>query len=153
MNKPLKEGDQIPHFSLNDQNGKLFSIDSLLGKENMVIYFYPKDETKVCTAQACSFRDEYEEFKELGCEVIGISSDGEKSHEKFAANHNLPFILLSDTNNTVRKEFGVPKDLFGLIPGRYTYLVDKEGIIRLVFHSATQAKSHTTAAIKALKEL
>ncbi len=149
--KPLKTGDRVPSFQLKDQQDHLFSIDSILGKKNMVIYFYPKDETKVCTAEACSFRDNYEKFVELGCEVIGISSDDVESHKKFAANHHLPFILLSDPENKVRELFGVPKDFLGLIPGRYTYVIDKSGTIIHVFNSAFNAGKHIEESLKALK--
>ena len=102
----IKVGDTIPHFTTIDSNGSAFNSQSHLGK-SLVIYFYPKDETRVCTEQACSFRDNYEEFKELGAEVIGISSDMDKSHQKFASKHQLPFILLSDNNKKLRKLFGV----------------------------------------------
>ncbi len=149
--KRLQVGDRLPSFTLKAQNGKDFSIDELLGKRNIVVYFYPKDDTKVCTAQACGFRDAYEEFKDLGCEVVGISSDNEKSHQKFMANHKLPFILLSDTEKSVRKLFGVPKDLFGLLPGRYTYIINKEGVIIKIFNSAFSAVGHIAEALKALK--
>lgn len=147
----LQVGDRVASFTLKNQSGKDFSIDELLGNKNLVIYFYPKDETKVCTAQACGFRDAYEEFKDLDCEVIGISSDNEKSHQKFIANHKLPFILLSDAEKSVRKLFGVPKDLFGLLPGRYTYITDKEGVIIKIFNSAFSAGGHIEEALKALK--
>ena len=148
----LIKGDQLPSFKLKDQNNQLFSIDSIIGKKNIVIYFYPKDETKVCTAEACSFRDNYEQFQNLGCEVIGISSDNVESHKKFSENHNLPFILLSDEQNEVRKLFGVPNDLLGLIPGRYTYVIDKRGEIIHIFNSAFNADKHIEEALKALKK-
>lgn len=151
-NKELKQGDKIPTFILKNQKGKDFNLDDIVGKKNLVIYFYPKDETTVCTAQACSFRDSYQDFKDLGAEVIGISSDSEESHQKFAKNHNLPFILLSDSKQEVRNAFGVPKDFLGLLPGRYTYVVNKQGEIILVFNSALNAKKHIDAALKALKK-
>ncbi len=147
----LKTGDRVPSFQLKDQHDRLFSIVSVLGKKNIVIYFYPKDETKVCTAEACSFRDNYEKFLEYNCEVIGISSDDVQSHKKFAENHHLPFILLSDKENKVRELFGVPKDLLGLIPGRYTYVVDLSGKIILIFNSAFNASKHIEESLKALK--
>ncbi len=149
--KKLEVGDAIPKFELKDSNSKLVSIDTIIGSKNIVIYFYPKNETKVCTAQACSFRDNYEEFQDLECEVIGISSDNEESHKNFAKNHNLPFILLSDSANKVRKEFGVPKDMMGLAPGRYTYVVNKEGKIIYIFNSALNAKIHIKKSIEALR--
>ena len=153
MNKRLKIGDIIPKFSLKDQYGNDFKIEELIGKQRLVIYFYPKDETTVCTAQACSFRDSYQDFKDLGCEVIGISSDDEKSHKSFAQNHRLPFVLLSDTKKEVRKLFGVPRDAFGLISGRYTYVIDKKGKIIHIFNAAFSAHKHIEEAIRVLKEL
>lgn len=151
MSKEIKTGDQVPHFTLKNQRGEDFSTERLLGKKNMVIYFYPKDETKVCTIEACSFRDNYEVFQELDCEVIGISNDGEKSHRSFAANHSLPFILLSDEKNRVRKLFGVPKDFLGLMPGRYTYVVNKAGEVIFVFNSALNGQKHVEEALRVLK--
>jgi len=150
-NSELKIGDSIPSFTLQNQNGDNFSIDKIVGNKNIVIYFYPKDETTVCTKEACSFRDSYEDFKELGCEVIGISSDDVESHKNFAENHNLPFILLSDVDKKVRKLFGVPNDMFGMLPGRYTYVINKKGKIILVFNSALNAQKHIDEALKILK--
>ena len=153
MSKRLKVGDVIPEFSLKDQHGNDFTIKKFIGKQRIVIYFYPKDETTVCTAQACSFRDSYQDFKDMGCEVIGISSDDEKSHKNFASKYQLPFILLSDTKKEVRKLFGVPRDAFGLISGRYTYVVDEKGIIIHIFNAAFSADKHIEEAIQALNEL
>lgn len=150
-NQQINVGDQVPSFRLRDQNNNLFSVDSLIGKKNLVIYFYPKDETKVCTAEACSFRDNYEKFQKLGCDVIGISSDNVESHKNFANNHRLPFILLSDEENEVRNLFGVPNDLLGLIPGRYTYVTNKKGEIIHIFNSAFNADKHIEESLKALK--
>lgn len=131
----IQTGDKLPEFSLKDQNGNDFSITSLIGKKVLVIYFYPKDYTPGCTKEACSFRDSYEDLKSLGAEVIGISDDSVLRHQKFSKSYSLPFILLSDTGNKVRKLFGVPSNLFGLIPGRVTYVVDKKGIVVLAFDS------------------
>jgi peroxiredoxin Q/BCP len=147
----LNTGDKIPSFTLTDQNGNLFNIDTIKGKKNMVIYFYPKNETKICTVQACSFRDAYQDFQELGCEVIGISSDNVKSHISFTENHSLPFTLLSDGNKKVRKLFGVSNDLF-VIPGRVTYVINKEGVIIHVFNDQLSASKHIKEALKALKK-
>src|SRR5680860_266986 len=123
----IKKGDKCPKFTLKDQNGEQFNMEDVLGKENLVLYFYPKDDSPGCTKQACSFRDSFEDFVEIGARVIGISSDDEKSHKKFAKKHNLPFTLLADSDKKVRKMFGVPTNLLGLIPGRVTYVIDKEG--------------------------
>ena len=113
--KTIGVGDRIPEFALPDQHGNIIDIKSFLGKQDLVIYFYPKDDTPGCTKEACSFRDQYEDFKELGAEVIGISSDDTDSHKQFAEKYNLNFTLLSDANGQVRKQFGVPTNFFGLV--------------------------------------
>lgn len=148
----LKPGEKVPSFSLPDQQGKEFNINSLLFKKALVIYFYPKDETAGCTKQACAFRDAYQDFTDAGAEVIGISSDSSDSHQSFADHHNLPFILLSDTDGTVRNLFGVPTDLLGLLPGRVTYIVDKNGIIKYIFNSQIRIEKHITEALRILNE-
>lgn len=147
----LNIGDTIPSFTLRDQNNNIFSIDSVIGKKSIVIYFYPKDDTPGCTKEACSFRDEYETFKNLDAIVIGISSDDTESHKDFASKYNLPFTLLSDTKKEVRKMFGVPKYL-GMIAGRVTYVIDKKGKIKYIFNSMKNAEKHIGEALKILRE-
>lgn len=147
----LKVGDKVPSFQLKDQDGHLFDINSVLGKQPLVIYFYPKDETSVCTKEACSFRDSYTAFSQYGAKVIGISSDGVTSHKKFAEHHRLPFTLLADTSNSVRKLFGVPKTF--VIPGRVTYIVDKKGVVVHTFNSMKDVEKHVTESLEALKKL
>ena len=148
----LQVGDKIPNFEAKDSNGNDFDSASIIGKKPVVFYFYPKDNTPGCTAQACSFRDQYEDFKDLGAEVIGISSDSVQSHEKFAKRYKLPFLLLSDNDRKLRKLFGVKTNLFGLLPGRVTYVSDKNGIIQLVFDSLV-ATSHIPKALKIIKKM
>ena len=148
----LKIGDKVPNFKLKDGNGNEFESDSVLGKKPVVLYFYPKDDTAGCTAQACSFRDSYQDFQDLGAEVIGISSDSEESHKKFAKSYKLPFILLSDTNKKVRTLFGVPTSMFGLLPGRVTYVIDENGIVRLLFDSM-MPNNHMNKALEFLKKI
>ncbi|MCP4442225.1 MAG: peroxiredoxin [Aureispira sp.] len=147
----LKLGDSIPSFELKDQEENLINSNSLKGKP-LVIYFYPKDDTPGCTAQACSFRDNYEEFEELGALVIGISGDSPKSHLKFAQKHRLPFMLLSDVGNKVRKQFGVPGSLFGMLPGRVTYVFDNKGSLIHIFNSQLKAKAHIPEALRQLQK-
>jgi peroxiredoxin Q/BCP len=118
----------------------------------MVVYFYPKDETAGCTAEACSFRDSYEDFTAAGAEVIGISGDSSSSHEKFASHHRLPFVLLSDPDGTARDAFGVKKTL-GLIPGRYTFVVDRKGVIQHGFESQVRVGKHVDEALASVKRL
>lgn len=149
MNK-VEIGSHIPSFSLPDQDGKNFNINSAVGQKNLVIYFYPKDDTPGCTKEACTFRDQYETFREAGAEVIGISSDDVDSHKKFALKHRLTFPLLSDEGGKVRKQFGVPANLLGLLAGRVTYVVNKQGIVVHVFNSQSQSEKHITEALKAL---
>jgi peroxiredoxin Q/BCP len=149
----IQTGDKCPTFSLPDQNGQIVNSDELIGKKILVIYFYPKNETSGCTREACSFRDSYEEFKDLGCEVIGISSDSVSSHKKFEQNHRLNFILLADTKKEVRKAFGVPPSLFGLISGRVTYIVDLQGTVRGVYNSLTDAEGHIREALRTVKDI
>ena len=146
----LHVGDKIPNFEAVDSNGSTFDSASVVGKQPLVIYFYPKDDTPGCTAQACSFRDQYQDFKDLGAEVIGISSDSIQSHQKFSKRYNLPFILLSDGDKKLRKLFDVPTNLFGLLPGRVTFVADANGIIQLIFDSMS-AKIHITKALAILK--
>ena len=153
MSKAIQKGDQCPAFELPDQNGDSFSSTEIIGKKNVIIYFYPKDDSPGCTKQACSFRDSYEDFSEVGATVIGISSDDETSHRKFAKDHNLPFTLLADTDKKVRKAFGVPTNLLGLIPGRVTYVIDKKGIVRGVFNSQMKFDQHVNEALAILGEL
>jgi len=146
----LKVGDRIPHFELLNQHGELFKSETVLGVKPLVVYFYPKDETPGCTAEACSFRDHYEDFLQLGAEVIGISSDGLKSHQKFAARHKLPFILLSDSKKKVQRLFKLPKILFDLYTKRITFVIDKEGLVSYV-HSSLMPDTHIKKALQQLK--
>ncbi|MGL2966805.1 peroxiredoxin [Flavobacterium sp. XGLA_31] len=148
----LQVGETIPVFSAIDNHGDLFESTTVIGKKPVVIYFYPKDDTRVCTEQACAFRDQYEDFKALGAEVIGISSDSLQSHIKFVTKYQLPFILLSDFDKKIRRAFGVPNDLLGLIPGRATYVVDKKGVVQMVFDS-TSGKIHIEKALEMLKTM
>jgi peroxiredoxin Q/BCP len=148
----IGEGDKIPNFTAKDSEGNDFNSKDVLGKKPLVIYFYPKDNTPGCTAQACSFRDQYEDFKELGAEVIGISSDSVVSHQQFTEKYRLPFLLLSDTDKKIRKLFGVPAGLFGILPGRVTYVVDKTGTVIMVFDSMMATK-HIPKALEAIKKM
>lgn len=148
----LKVGDKIPNFTAKDTLGNDFDSALIIGQKPLVIYFYPKDNTPGCTAQACSFRDQYEDFKDLGAEVIGISSDSVASHLKFTQQYQLPFILLSDHDKKIRKLFGVPSGFLGILPGRVTYVTDKNGIIIMVFDSM-MATRHIPRALEALRNL
>ncbi|TRV47524.1 MAG: peroxiredoxin [Microcystis panniformis Mp_MB_F_20051200_S9] len=146
----IKVGDRVPNFSLPSQTGTTVNIGDLIGKKSLVIYFYPKDDTPGCTAESCAFRDSYEVFTDAGAEVIGISADSPQSHQQFAQKYNLPFTLLSDSDNQVRKLFGVPATLF-VLPGRVTYIIDKEGIVRHIFDSMLDFKAHVTESLNTIK--
>jgi peroxiredoxin Q/BCP len=152
MNK-IKIGNSIPTFTLPDQNGNLFDVNSVLGKKNLVIYFYPKDDSPGCTKEACSFRDQFEVFTEADAVIIGISGQSVESHKEFAEKHRLGFTLLSDEGNKIRKQFGVPTNLLGMLPGRVTYIADKTGKVIYLFNSQMQATRHVDEALRILKEL
>ena len=153
MSESIKIGDKAPNFALFSQTGEAVELNDFLGNKPVVLFFYPKDNTAVCTKEACHFRDNFDEFRSLkGAEIIGISSDSIESHKSFADKNNLPFMLLSDPDDDVRKEYGVPKTL-GIIPGRVTYVIDKEGLIRNVFSSQLNYKAHVSNALSALKSL
>jgi thioredoxin-dependent peroxiredoxin len=145
----IEAGQPAPDFELPDAEGKRIRLADFKGKKAVVLYFYPKDDTPGCTAEACSFRDSYEDFQDAGAEVIGVSSDSAASHAKFAQRHKLPFTLLSDAKGEVRKKYGVPATM-GLLPGRVTFVIDKKGVVRHVFNSQLQATRHVSEALEAL---
>jgi peroxiredoxin Q/BCP len=149
----IQIGDKCPDFQLPDAKGKMIKMGDFIGKKKLVIYFYPKDDTPGCTKEACSFRDNYEDFKEFDCEVIGISSDNEQKHAAFASRHQLPFILLADKDKVARKLFGVPGNLFGLIPGRVTYIIGIDGIVKGIYNSQTNPFGHIEKALELVKTL
>jgi thioredoxin-dependent peroxiredoxin len=146
----IKIGDHFPGFTLNDHNSNAFDTNSLLGKTNLIIYFYPKNETYNCTKQACNFRDDFLTFRNLDCEIIGVSNDSPKSHLSFKKNHNLPFTLLSDRNGEIQKKLELPRNIFGLIPGRITFVIDKKGIVIKIIDSAINMRKHIEDALNSL---
>ncbi|CAK7352328.1 unnamed protein product [Dovyalis caffra] len=148
----VNKGQEPPSFTLKDQDGKTVSLSRFKGKP-VVVYFYPADETPGCTKQACAFRDSYEKFKKAGAEVVGISGDDSSSHKAFAKKYRLPFTLLSDEGNKIRKEWGVPADLFGTLPGRQTYVLDKKGVVRLIYNNQFQPEKHIDETLKLLQSL
>lgn len=149
----VQVGDRAPDFELPTQKtGEMFHLHDMLGKSAIVLYFYPKDDTPGCTKEACAFRDSYDVFKEAGAEVIGVSSDSEASHQQFAAKYRLPFLLLSDSKGTLRKLYGVPTSM-GFLPGRVTYVIDKEGTVRHVFSDMFNSQKHIDEALQILKSV
>jgi peroxiredoxin Q/BCP len=145
-------GDTAPDFTLTAQKGESVTLSQFRGKKNVVLYFYPKDETPGCTREACTFRDSYELFTDLGAEVVGVSADTVESHKAFAEHHNLPFTLLSDLENKVRKLYGATSTL-GIIPGRVTFVIDKKGVVMHVFSSQLQPEKHIEEAREVLRKL
>jgi thioredoxin-dependent peroxiredoxin len=154
--KPIENkvavGMLAPDFTLPSQTGEPVRLHDLLQTHAVVLYFYPKDETPGCTAEACSFRDSYEVFKEAGAEVVGLSSDSVKSHQGFASHHQLPFTLLSDEGGKVRSLYGA-RSVLGLLPGRVTYVIDRSGVVRHVFSSQLNAQRHIQEALSALQSM
>lgn len=145
-------GDTAPDFSLPSQTGETIKLSDFRGKSSVVLYFYPKDDTPGCTKESCAFRDSYEQFKQAGAEVIGVSSDSADSHQKFASKYSLPFTLLSDRDKALRKLYGVPSTL-GLLPGRVTYVIDKQGVVRHIFNSMMNFEGHVEESLKTLKAI
>ena len=145
-------GVAAPDFALPDREGRTVRLSDYRGKQPVVLYFYPKDNTPGCTKEACAFRDQYEDFKQVGAEVVGVSSDAAESHVKFASKYRLPFVLLTDRGGAVRKRYGV-KPTLGVLPGRVTFVIDREGVVRHVFNSQLQATQHVTEAMDALRVL
>ncbi len=145
-------GDAAPDFELPSASGATIRLSDFRGKSDVVLFFYPKDNTPGCTVEACTFRDSHEAFREAGAAVIGISADSADSHRRFAERYGLPFLLVADTDGAVRVRYGVPRTL-GLLPGRVTYLIDRDGIIRHVFSSQFQPRRHVAEALEVLKTL
>ncbi len=146
--KAVKVGDRIPCFSLPDQDGNKFDINNYIGRKKLVIFFYPQDGSLNCTKEACYFRDLKEVFEEAGALVVGISAQSVESHKEFATKNKLTYTLLSDNKNAVRRLFGVPSKAFGFIPGRVTYVVDREGKVVYIFDSQTEVQRHADEALK-----
>ena len=144
--KRIAVGDQAPDFSQPDQNGQQICLADYREGKTVVLFFYPADESPICTNEACAFRDAYQNFTDAGAVVVGISADSIDSHQSFAANHRLPFHLLSDADGRLRKAFGVPKSL-GVLPGRVTYVIDPQGIVRHVFSAQLAADKHVQEAL------
>jgi peroxiredoxin Q/BCP len=146
----LKVGSVAPDFTLPSQEGEMVSLKDFSGRKPVVLFFYPKDDSPGCTKEVCAFRDNFEEFSKLDAQVIGISSDSVESHRRFAVKHDLSFPLLSDEGGNIRRLYGVPKT-FGLFPGRVTYVIDKEGVVRHVFSSQLSVQRHVQEALAALR--
>ena len=147
-----RPGDHAPDFTVLAHTGQQVSLADFHGKTAVVLYFYPRDGTPVCTKEACAFRDAYEDFAKAGAVVIGVSGDSLDRHRDFASGQRLPFLLASDEDGSLRKSFGVPRTL-GILPGRVTYVIDKEGIVRHVFNSLFSADRHVAEALEIVRGL
>jgi peroxiredoxin Q/BCP len=143
---------RAPAVDLHLHSGQTIPLADLYGERPVVLFFYPKDNTSICTKEACAFRDAYQDFVEAGATVVGVSSDSAESHRRFAEDHRLPFLLAVDGDGALRRAFGVPKTL-GILPGRVTYVIDRQGIIRFVFNAQFAAEGHVREALAALHEL
>jgi peroxiredoxin Q/BCP len=149
--RDIANGSPAPDFELPDQNGKIVTLRRFRGR-NIVLFFYPKDDTTGCTIEACRFRDDFERFIEVDAEVIGISDDSSELHEKFISKYKLPYTLLSDKGGRVRKLYGVKKT-FGIIPGRVTFVIDREGVVKHVFSSQSSPARHVDEALGVLSAI
>jgi thioredoxin-dependent peroxiredoxin len=150
LKNKVKVGFVAPDFTLPSQAGQMVSLEEFFGRKPVVLFFYPKDDSPGCTREVCAFRDYFEEFGKLDAEVIGISSDSVESHRSFAVKHDLSLTLLSDEGGNIRRLYGVPKT-FGLFPGRVTYVIDREGVVRHVFTSQLSVERHVQEALTALR--
>jgi thioredoxin-dependent peroxiredoxin len=148
----LSVGDSAPDLTFATSKGENISLTDFRGKQTVVLFFYPRAGTPVCTKEACSFRDAYESFTEAGAVVIGVSGDKEKRRDAFGAKHEIPFLLASDVGGSIRQAFGVPKT-WGVAPGRVTYVIDREGVIRLRFQDAMNASHHVEEALAMVRNL
>lgn len=148
----IQVGDRAPTIVAEAHTGEMILTGDFLGKHAVVVYFYPKDNTPICTTEACSFRDAYEDFAKAGAVVIGVSADSLEKHRAFAAKKNLPFLLVSDSDGAIRRAFGVP-NTWGIFPGRVTYVIDREGIVRHVFNSQWNGGRHVQEALDVVKQL
>lgn len=152
MVKTIAEGEKAPDFSLRAQDGRLISLHDFFGKSNVVLYFYPKDFTVGCTAEAKTFSENHDEVLSMGAEVMGVSSDSSETHDRFAESCKVKFPLLSDEGGRVREAYGV-KSSFGFVPGRVTFVIDKTGVVRHVFSSQLNPTRHVSEAMQALRAI
>ncbi|MGZ6139192.1 MAG: peroxiredoxin [Myxococcaceae bacterium] len=148
----IREGQPAPSFTLKDAAGKAWSLDALRAGGPVVVFFYPRDESAICTREVCAFRDAHQDFAETGAAVVGISSDGAAAHAAFARKQHLNYLLLSDPGGAVRKAYGIPKT-FGLVDGRATFVIDRSGVVRMAYAAQLVAEGHTTRALETVRAL
>lgn len=148
----LQTGDFAPDISLHTFNGEILRLADLYRTHPVVLFFYPKNNTTICTKEACAFRDSYQDFVDAGATVVGVSGDSQESHQAFAQQHRLPYLLATDADGALRRAFRVPKTL-GLFPGRVTYVIDRGGVVRYVFSAQLAADRHVREALAAIARL
>jgi len=148
----INAGDRAPDFTVTAADGQEVSLAEFRGKHAVVIFFYPRDNTSICTQEACAFRDAYEDFVQEGAVVIGVSSDSNERHQSFAAAHRLPYVLVADVDGSLRRMFGVRNSLM-ILPGRVTFVIDRDGIVRHVFNALWQGRQHMKEALRIVREL
>jgi thioredoxin-dependent peroxiredoxin len=148
----IQEGQPAPPFTLNDANGKPWSLDALRAGGPVVVFFYPRDESPICTQEVCAFRDAHQDFAETGAAVVGISSDDEASHDAFARKERLNYLLLSDPGGKVRKAYGIARTL-GIVDGRATFVIDRAGIVRMAYAAQLVAEGHTRRALETVRAI
>jgi peroxiredoxin Q/BCP len=147
--KSIQIGDRAPELTLTTHDGRRVSLSDFKGRQPLVLFFYPKDNTPICTREACAFRDAYEDFVQAGAAVIGVSGDSDITHRSFAETQRLPYLLAADVDGSLRRAFGVPKTL-GIFPGRVTYIIDRDGVVRQVFQSQFSGRKHVEEALRTL---
>jgi peroxiredoxin Q/BCP len=145
----LSVGNAAPDVSLSLHDGRTVRLADYRGERAVVVFFYPRDNTPVCTKEACAFRDAYERFVEAGCEVIGVSCNSAASHERFAERHRLPYPLATDADGSLQRAFGM-KPVLGFLPGRTTFVIDRDGIVRMIFSAMFASNEHVEKALAAL---
>jgi len=148
--RPIREGDEAPRFEAVDHAGRRWRMEELLGRW-VVVFFYPRDFSPVCTAQSCAFRDSTPRLLAKGAVVLGVSGDDEGSHKAFIEKHALPYPLISDADGSLARAFGVKRGLLGLLPGRATVVIDPKGRVAMVYRSAFWGKEHAARAVKVVE--
>ena len=146
----ISVGEKAPIFEGISDSGEKIVLSDFIGKKNVVLYFYPKDETPGCTAEACGFRDNWEKIVSMDATILGVSSQSVDSHKKFKQRHELPFTLIADAKNDIRKKYGATGML---IPPRVTFIVDKEGVVRYVLSSQLDVTRHVRESLEVLEKL
>lgn len=153
MAQKLEVGNKAPDFTLADQNGVPVKLSEKTAKGIVVLFFYPKDSSAGCTAEACAFRDSYEDFQDAGAEVIGVSNGSLEDKQKFIRKNRLPFTLLNDAEGSVERMYGIERGFLGITMGRITYVIDRNGVIQHKFESRINMGAHASEALEIVKAL